>query len=216
MAWEAVAGAAKNYAIGIAAKQLATKLEPTVVNQLLLPMGRLAANVAPVMKPVAKFVGKWGTEIPNPIFEAAKIVMFNPTNHFPGSSAERDMLRRSSEALQRQQAMQRQNAANVALAHANILRQAMAKQAAAMGEQRRNTLQLRAPHISNARGGPTGITGRFEPFKLRPAANISTPFNLRLMHGPVKTNPFGLSVMGRPAGPRFVPHIPVPTLRLGR
>jgi len=68
--------------------------------------------------------------------------------------------------------------------------------------------------LSNMPAGPTGFVGKMQPFKLRPAQNISTPFNVRLMRPPVKTNPFGLSVMGRPAGNQFGVHIPVPTLRL--
>jgi hypothetical protein len=223
MIWETLSHAAREFAIGSAARKIATSIVPEVIErhgiQVLQPMSRFAANV----KPIAQFVGKHVGDVPNPYWEAAKILITHPTNNFPSSRSEKQMQRIWSDARRREEAYAAKNAANVALAHAKMASQAAAaskkpssfllKRPAILNTQpaneavrrNRNTLTLGKPAILSH--PPPTVVNRLEPLKLRPAQNISTPFNVRLMRPPVSANPFKLSVMGQPSGNRFGVHL---------
>ncbi len=224
--WHSIKSGAYKYGFGLAAKEVAKRIVPTALTiegihgvQLLQPMGRLATGA----KQVAEGAGRWGTSV-SPLLPIA-LVALNPTNRFPGSSAERGMVRRGMEeqrrlevARQRNDELLRQIAQQRLYAESQQRQQAEARQRQQVSEraaaertqrqaqsireaqQRTLQLQMRTPSPWNS---PAMAATRLEPMRLRPPPKIQTPFNLRLMRPSPAGNPFGLSVMGRPIGTPF-------------
>jgi len=223
--WRAIKGGAIKYGVGLAAKELGKNVLTIGGVQVLQRTGRVG--------PVARWVGRWGTRV-SPLLPLV-LVATNPTNRFPGSSAEREMVRRGLEEQNRQElarqrndellrqlaqqrlqadvqqrqqaeAMQRQQAAARAAAE-RAQQQAQSRREA---WQRTLQLQVRIPTTWNS---PAASAARLEPMPLRPAPKIDTPFNLRLVRPSPAGNPFGLSVMGRPTSTPFGLNLGTPQLR---
>lgn len=205
--WHAIKGAAAKFGIGTAANYVAPRLAPQTrwivpgIQGVLEPMSALATRLAP-FAPAVRAAGRFGARV-GP-FAPLSIVALNPTNRFPGGSAERLAVQRGIDVIRQQAAISRRNE--------DLMRNLAFQRRE--DAQRRSTLQLKPPQLpihipfgpATRFGANPMVPRRLEPFKLRPAPNVGTPFNIRLLRPSprVTANPFGLSVMGRPstgAGP---------------